>query len=257
MRFEGNALDIDIHGGSSPLISNNVLEGGDESGHGINARGQPVTIYNNTISNCGTGIIGSQVTVERNIIKNNHVGVDTFFSNPLISGNVIQNNEKGISGGGIIRNNSIANNVIAIENSVASPEIKYNNIVGSSDKSVYMIKNWGIDATYNWWGTTDVNAIEQSIHDVEDDFAVGKVTFEPFLTEPNPAIEPVQAGTPSPTSTPTPTPSMQETQLTLTCSSSTSSNLQVEISGRLSANGVGVANAPITLSYSLDNGQHG
>ena len=42
-----------------------------------------------------------------------------------------------------------------------------------------------IDATNNWWGTTDTQAINLTIYDYNYNFDLGKVTFTPFLTEPN------------------------------------------------------------------------
>jgi hypothetical protein len=39
------------------------------------------------------------------------------------------------------------------------------------------------DASGNWWCTTDPGEISARIHDVYDDAALGRVIFEPFLTE--------------------------------------------------------------------------
>ncbi|UCE38212.1 MAG: PQQ-binding-like beta-propeller repeat protein [Thermoplasmata archaeon] len=39
-----------------------------------------------------------------------------------------------------------------------------------------------IDFTYNWWGTTDTDLINQSIYDYYDDFNNQKIIYEPFLT---------------------------------------------------------------------------
>ncbi|HOX44974.1 MAG TPA: MopE-related protein [Myxococcota bacterium] len=54
------------------------------------------------------------------------------------------------------------------------------------DNGVYDIQNGSIndiDATNNWWCTTDPGEISTRIHDVYDDVALGRVIFEPFLTE--------------------------------------------------------------------------
>ncbi len=58
------------------------------------------------------------------------------------------------------------------------------------------------------------------------------------------------------TSTPSPSfPPTQQAQLTLNCSSSaSSSNFRVDISGSLTYDSVGVSNAQVLLSYSLDGG---
>jgi len=43
-----------------------------------------------------------------------------------------------------------------------------------------------IDATDNYWGTTDASVIETMVFDENDDFAAtGVITFEPFLLSPN------------------------------------------------------------------------
>jgi len=42
-----------------------------------------------------------------------------------------------------------------------------------------------LNTAYNWWGTTNTTAINQSIRDFKNDFNLGKVNFTPFLTEPN------------------------------------------------------------------------
>ncbi|MEJ2244444.1 MAG: hypothetical protein P8X87_07990, partial [Candidatus Bathyarchaeota archaeon] len=36
------------------------------------------------------------------------------------------------------------------------------------------------------WGTTDIQAINMTIHDYKFEFDLGRVNFCPFLTEPNP-----------------------------------------------------------------------
>ena len=76
-----------------------------------------------------------------------------------------------------------------------------------------------IDATYNWWGTTDIQAINQSIRDFKNNTELGTVDFIPFLNAPNPNTTPNlngpqttlnatpnQTPNPNPTTTPTPTP---------------------------------------------------
>lgn len=40
--------------------------------------------------------------------------------------------------------------------------------------------------TNNWWGTTNMATIQSYIWDYYDDATLGKVTFYPILTEPNP-----------------------------------------------------------------------
>lgn len=43
-----------------------------------------------------------------------------------------------------------------------------------------------VDATNNWWGTTDTEQIKKKIHDYYDDFNLPKVIYEPFAGTPFP-----------------------------------------------------------------------
>jgi hypothetical protein len=82
-----------------------------------------------------------------------------------------------------------------------------------------------INATYNWWGTTDTNAISQTIHDNKNDFNLGKVNFDPILLQNNPNAMPNQ-NAPIPIVTPpytsaSPTPNPTQTPASSTSTSST------------------------------------
>ena len=193
--------------GGSPLISYNVFEGGD----GIVLYGSNETIIGNIFSDTSQAIY-----------------VGGYNCAPLIENNLIVNNGYGIivpSSSGtfspIIRNNTIANNTEAITiagGGNPSPTILYNNIYGSRDYNFRLsnIKD-NINASYNYWGTTDEQKISQSILDYKKDFNLGNVTHIPFLTQENTQATPpseviVQLPTPTPippqtpTSTPTPIP---------------------------------------------------
>ena len=41
-----------------------------------------------------------------------------------------------------------------------------------------------VDATNNWWGTTDEAVIDQFIYDYNDDLNTLKVVYEPYTTSP-------------------------------------------------------------------------
>ncbi len=262
---------ISVEGGS-PTISNNTMI---FTGNGIHSTGGAPVISDNFIQgvSSSTGIFhngfGSSAlaAIVRNTIINNQNGINGYGGYQIIEGNIIQNNQIGIIEGGIVHNNTIANSSIAIDNPSTQANIMYNNIVDYSQNSIRLSQwdTFNVNATYNWWGTTDAALIDQSIRDFEDDFNLGKVNYNPILTAPNPAIasqiqgsgQPVTPSpTPNPTPEPQPSPSTQKTpSIALACSSSTSySNFKVDVTGCLSADGAGIPSSSIQLSYKADNG---
>ncbi|PVX23225.1 MAG: hypothetical protein CW716_12625, partial [Candidatus Bathyarchaeum sp.] len=192
------------------VISNNTITGGEVSAA---ATTEGTVVSNNTIMDCDVGIscIGYSV-ISGNTISGCGVGIETYVvqmvggtrvAYPLIERNLITNNTRGITivlrsrfePGTLvptIQNNTIAHNSVGlylyITNYGATPPIIYNNIHGNSDYNIQLDAETDkhINATYNWWGTTDTQAINQTIYDYKNDFTLGTVTFEPFLTEPNP-----------------------------------------------------------------------
>jgi hypothetical protein len=133
-------------------------------------------IRNNTITGGNEGIVGisgGMDIIERNLISNHSIhGIN-------------------IDVPAIIQNNTITNNTVGIYVHTSTVSINYNNILNNSENSIYLSTSHGVNATYNWWGTTDTQAINLSIRDFKYDFNLGKVTFVPFLTEPNPEAMPI------------------------------------------------------------------
>lgn len=168
-------------------------------------------IHDNFITNCTFGVqlsYGNEALIERNEITDNIDGINFEYSSPT---NVT------------IQNNTIARNTIGINHPTATTTIRYNNIENNTENSIHMGISSDFDATYNWWGTTDTQAINQTFYDFKNDFDLGNVNFIPFLTEPNtqalpdvnliPAPTPTYSpstspsASPSPSQNPTPTPS--------------------------------------------------
>jgi hypothetical protein len=178
-----------------PIICDNIIcnnYGESWVGVGISDNPGNAIISNNSISGWGCGIYaGDNVTVEGNLCFNNVCGVLAESS-------------------GLIENNSIVDNSCGINFAFPESSAKvlanniYDNQYNFEDNTIN-----NVNATYNWWGTTDTQAINQTIYDYKDNYSEGNVTFVPFLTSPN-----AQAPTfvnPTPTSTPTPSPSPSPT----------------------------------------------
>jgi hypothetical protein len=202
--------------GGSPLIVNNTITRysySDQFGrmqevhNGIYLGGENATVTDNVISgdfnDAAISIVSGISTIERNLIGNH-------FNAPVIkigSSATIQNNTiNGFTG-------------LSISGNVPQLTIAYNNLQCSS-YNVYLNTPANISAINNYWGTTDIQAINRTIYDFKNDFNLGTVNFTPYLLAPNPdAPESIPASNPTPTS-----PQPDSNQSSLPPSSSPSGN---------------------------------
>ncbi len=231
----------------APIISNNTLiKGGISAG----PAGSP-KIENNTIINAGLAYTGNDSPIISHntiilttasifdsgitVLGDNHAFIsDNQISSfkkgilaagkPIIQRNILTNNEIGIvanpNSAPLIQNNTVTDNKVGLKIRSSQSIVIYNNIQNSNQNSFVLSETTSsIDATYNYWGTTDTQSINQSIYDFKNDFNLGTVNFTPFLTTPNPQAlpnpnAPIPTLTPSatPTLTPTPTHSTMPTQ---------------------------------------------
>jgi hypothetical protein len=219
LNFDSAADCIRINSGSEPFISHNLIVGTGQN-YGIYTEGTGYITYNN-ITGCWTGIfaVGAPTIQYNNIMDNANDGIRSENSASTVQYNVLANNDVGISVNGTIRYNTIANNRVAgIWGPNSSMTITQNNIY-SNAQNVHLTEPDNITATYDWWGTTDASAINQTIWDHKNATDLGTLTFEPYLTEPNPAAPSIPAAiiipqppvTPTPTPSPTPTPTASPT----------------------------------------------
>ena len=67
----------------------------------------------------------------------------------------------------------------------SSTIINFNNVLNNAKYNIYMHTADNINATYNWWGTTDVNSINPTTYDNKNDFNLWKIDISPILNESN------------------------------------------------------------------------
>jgi len=109
-----------------------------------------------------------------------------YFSIDEVRGCTISNNVVGVFGSfGSITGSTIVNNTQeGLEVFGLSGGINQNNIYGNG---IYNIRNHiqfgqDVNATMNWWGTTNKTLIETYVYDYNDDYNLSTVVVEPFST---------------------------------------------------------------------------
>ena len=142
-------------------VTNNTIYGCYGAGIGFYEGTGNALILGNTIYDCSYGISINEtgrlngdhnavVTIQRNLICNTTLGIDSTLP-------------------AAVENTTIKNNVVGIAAS-APLSIIYNNIEGNK-QSIYLTSSSNLDAANNWWGITDTQAINQTIHDNKNDAA--------------------------------------------------------------------------------------
>lgn len=175
-----NCLIQGLSVSDSAVISGNYISGSGSTG--IYAYGNTI-VSNNKVTGFGNGIKGSDhAVIEGNVVENcGEMGISGSSQSVSIKNNYVDRNGIGINVAGDIQNNVVTNNVIGLKITDQS-RITNNNIFGNTQNSLALSTQSNIDATNNYWGTTDDQAIEQSIWDNKNDFNLGDVTFKPFLS---------------------------------------------------------------------------
>jgi hypothetical protein len=141
-------------------------------------------ISENHIERCqiGINILPSNTQITKNTINDNYCGItlasaltNSPFPNPPI-----------YSGAANIQQNDIIGNSIGIDvwPFKEAANITNNNIQDNSPYNVRLNGSNDTNLALNWWGTTDIKVIQQSIYDGTKDPTLGTVTFSPFYTAP-------------------------------------------------------------------------
>lgn len=214
----GSQNCITLNGGSA-IISSNTLAGSGHTGNfGIYNSAGSISVVGNSITNCYTGIYSAgSGTIEQNTIMNNfNDAVKSNNDNHNINNNVLAYNKVGVSGDGDIQNNAITNNQYGLWGTTSGSTVTNNNIY-DNDENVHLTEKYlDVNATNNWWGTTNNDLIYSKISDYhmhpEDD--LGTLYYTPYLNQPAsapfvPSSIPVPTAPPTPTvfSSPSPSPS--------------------------------------------------
>ena len=164
--------------------------------NGIHNHSSTAVVLNNVFSSNGTALSFKKADfnhpcwmfIEHNMVVGNKSGISLRNSIANIAFNDIRDNEfYGIwvreGTDSRIAFNDITGNGKGIYLYLAPPtKISYNNIYGNREYNIAMAENnpEGVDASNNWWGTTDAAAIAKTFFDKTADETLGKVSFEPI-----------------------------------------------------------------------------
>ena len=162
-----------------------------------------------------------EVAIQNNVIAyNTNDAIVTQTATVSILNNAISFNKVGISRDANIQNNTLFHNTYALWGQTSGSKIHYNNILESTTENVHLTETAvNVDATYNWWGTTDEASISQTISDYKVHSNLGNLTFTPFLSQSADALAvPTSIVVPTPPPTPTTTPVTTATPITSTTS---------------------------------------
>ena len=212
---------LTYYGSSNPLITRNVIDNNNGSAIMLSANStNPLVseniIYNNVGNNWASGItdFGSNATVSNNVVASNQGGEfpGGFFvygGNPVVERNSFVDNTSTSSwddrGGGAIgswsetltvqqntitRNggsstihlNRIGTGIVLTQNNIVSNTATYDIYVSSYALSTTYTPP--IDATDDYWGTTDSTVVTSRIFNAFDEFGRELVAINPLASTP-------------------------------------------------------------------------
>jgi parallel beta-helix repeat protein len=154
--------------------------------HPING---PIIVSDSQFLECGREAIDTyqdqNIIIRRNVFSDNFVAIMSVGSSVVIESNLFVKNSRGIGivengDPKIIGNEFTENTGSAIFATEVSPLIAYNNLE-SNLFNIYLEQSvLGVSAENNWWGSSQVGAIEALIWDGNDDPGLGLVDYVPF-----------------------------------------------------------------------------
>jgi hypothetical protein len=187
---EGNGSGLNAMNGAGLIARNLVSDNGERGIYTYHFWG---TIEDNEVCGHERGIAGAcceNPTVRRNHVHHNTVVGSIPGMYAVQIDNLIEYNGFGVfvGPGGEVQHNVIRYNETGVRFSgYETIPFHGNDLYGNT---LYNFEIWNclegpVDATMNWWGTTDPDEIAAGIWDAEDDPGLGcHVVFEPFCLAP-------------------------------------------------------------------------
>jgi hypothetical protein len=154
-----------------------------------------LALHDSIVQECTTGVLGgsaSTLDVRGTLVANNVVGLRP--DGGVITTSRITGNDIGIDTGTgwvTMTANEIVDNIdgVVLGGYPVRKSLTWSTLTGNSGYAVVYVGGYDdgeIDATNNWWGTTDEAMVAQAIWDFYDDPALYPVAYSPILTAPDP-----------------------------------------------------------------------
>jgi hypothetical protein len=156
---------------------------------GVQIHYSTVSISDSTFSNNNRGLHfnTASLTADHNSFVNNRIGIRfmRFEGKTLLSNNVIRDNDTGVL---FVRQHVNAVDFEKLRKGDQQPRFVANDIVGNHKYNFSLGDGQDQDVAIpgNWWGSVDPSAISDLIYDRDDDDALSRVNFTPYLTAPSP-----------------------------------------------------------------------
>ena len=177
IRNNSNCGIIAAWGG--PSLQDSLIE---QSQYGIYVRGG-ASVTGCTIRDTVVGINSSSLAATSTTIANNTLANIQTGSCTLQYCNVYNSTTNIQCDSGTLEYCNVYNGTLGVK--LGSGTINYCNIFNNTEYNVQDTSSNDVNATYNWWGTTNETLIRQYIHDYYDDPAnLGRVFYNPFMTVP-------------------------------------------------------------------------
>ncbi len=203
--FFGWSYGIALHDNSS--ISGFTITG-NYSPFILSGEGRITNNVINLTSNGRTAIWALSGNISSNIINGYEQGgngIETWSGNITISNNIIRNFNVGVHVGSkmlIILNNTLTDNEKGFFIQKTPLLVWGNNVENSTQCGLRA--NFGVNVTYNWWGTNDSQAVSDKISaSGYDQTRWGPIIYLPYLNTSNSQARPVQNLMATPNDTPT------------------------------------------------------
>jgi subtilisin family serine protease/sugar lactone lactonase YvrE len=174
-------VSLSVSGSGCAIVGNSLLRGG------LSVSGSAAVSGNSVANAPGIGIAASGASaVSGNRVVECDQGMQV--NGGFVSGNLVANNEGDglrLTGGSatVVSNTVFFNGGSGVYIQSGTPVFHGNNLLGGDgDYALYNNTSGDLDATGNWWGTTDIGGIQAAIYDAGDQFGLGMVDHSGYLS---------------------------------------------------------------------------